>query len=117
MTDFTFEYCRRGEAPLLVETIDVPNEAAIWCFVEALALRLGESPGAFIRVCNERGQAVVRTGVSTALASIEQCPCGSCAVKEAARGGRIFNGDFQLSPCRSLGSCNCKSFAQPASAA
>ncbi|QGM96926.1 hypothetical protein [Methylocystis parvus] len=117
MASFTFEYSRRGDAPLIAERIDVPNGAAIWCYVEVLALRVGESPGAFIRVTNEGGQAVVRTGVATALASIEQCPCGSCAVKEAARGGRIFNGDFQLSPCRSLGSCTCKSFTQTANVA
>ena len=33
----------------------------------ALALRLGERPGAFIRVRDDKGQAVVRTGVATAL--------------------------------------------------
>lgn len=112
MAAFTFEFSHRGERRSFAETIDVPSEAAVWCHVEALALRMGGSPGAFIRVCDDRGQAVVRTGVATALASIEQCGCESCAVKEAARSGEIFDGALQPSPCRSIGSCACKSFAQ-----
>jgi hypothetical protein len=112
MSAFTLEYSRRGEAPLLCETIEIPNPAAVWCHVEALALRLGRSSGGFIRVRDARGQAVVRTGVATALESIAQCPCGSCELKEIARAGKKFDG-LRLSPCRSVGFCGCGAFSAP----
>lgn len=111
MTAFTFEYSRRGESPLIAETIDISNEAAIWCHVEALALRMGGTPGAFIRVRDEKGRPVVRTGVATALASIEKCACGTCPLKEAAARGEIPEGGApKFSPCRSRGACACTSF-------
>jgi hypothetical protein len=110
MTSFTFEYSLHDETPLVHETIDVDDDAAIWCHVEALALRVGERPGAFIRVKDEKGHAVVRTGVVTALASIEQCACGNCSLKEAARGGLTALVAFKPSPCRGGGVCACKSF-------
>ena len=110
MAAFTFELLRGGTRGF-AETIEVPTETAVWCHVEALALRMGGSPGAVIRVSDDRGEAVVRTGVATALASIEQCPCDSCVVKEAARDGKIFDGALQLSPCRTAGSCACGGIA------
>jgi hypothetical protein len=111
---FTFEYSRTGETPHIADRIEIEQEAAIWCHVEALALRIGQSPGAFIRVRNAGGQPIVRAGVATALASIAQCPCGGCAVKEAARGGRLLEGPLRLSPCRGLGACSCQSFTRNA---
>lgn len=84
----------------------------IWLHVEALALRAGESPGAFIRVRDERGQVVVRAGVATALVAIEQCPCG-CELKEILRGGKKFDG-LPLSPCKTLSSRLCKALAPSA---
>jgi hypothetical protein len=110
MTSFTFEYALHGEPPLIHETIDLDDDAAIWCHVEALALRVGERPGAFIRVKDDKGHAVVRTGVVTALASIEQCACGSCTLKDAARAGPAALAAFRPSPCRDGGPCACKSF-------
>jgi hypothetical protein len=112
MTAFTFEYFRKGEAPILREKIEISNPAAIWLHVEALALRAGESPGAFIRVRDERGQVVVRAGVATALVAIEQCPCG-CELKEILRGGKKFDG-LPLSPCKTLSSRLCKALAPSA---
>lgn len=108
MTAFTFEYALHGEAPLVHEIIDVDNGAAIWCHVEALALRVGERPGAFIRVKDDKGNAVVRTGVATALASIEQCACGHCTLKEAARSGPAALAAFRPSSCRGRGGCACR---------
>jgi hypothetical protein len=111
MTAFTLEYSRRDGAPLFSEKIDIANVAAIWCYVEAFALRVGKSPGAFIRVRDARGHAVVRTGVATALASIAQCPCGSCELKEIAASGEKKLDGLRLSPCRSVGSCACTAFS------
>jgi hypothetical protein len=111
MTAFTFEYSLHGETPLVYETIDVDADAAIWCHVEAMALRVGERPGAYIRVRDAAGHAVVRTGVATALASIEQCACGHCTLKEAARSGPAALAAFRPSPCRGGGVCACKNFA------
>jgi hypothetical protein len=81
MAAFRFECFHKGETPFLAETIDVPARA-IWRHVEELALRVGRR-GAFIRVSNDKGQAVVRAGVKTALAFIETCPCERCEIKKA----------------------------------
>jgi hypothetical protein len=110
MTSFTFEYSLQGETPLVYESLDVDSYAAIWCHVEALALRVGERPGAYIRVRDAAGQSIVRAGVATALASIEQCACGECTLKEAARNGPAALAAFKPSPCRDGGACGCKSF-------
>lgn len=112
MTAFTFEYSRGGETPLLAEKIEISDSAAIWRHVEALALRFGKSPGALIRVRDERGQVVVRAGVATALAAIEQCPCGCCELKETARGEKKAS-DLRLSSCTNTGACPCKARSTP----
>ncbi len=110
MTIFIFEYSLPGETPLLSERIDVPFAAALWCHVEALALRFGARPGALIRVRDEKGRAIIRAGVATALASIAQCSCGDCPVKAAAtRGAKAPDGPMPLSPCRAAGRCSCGS--------
>jgi hypothetical protein len=105
MTAFTFEYSRIGEKPIVSETIDIGHPLEVWCHVEALALRLGERPGAFIRVRDDKGQAVVRTGVATALASIETCGCKGCPLKNPAPGG----GGAIPAPCRYNAPCACGS--------
>ncbi len=111
MPFFTFEYSLEGQAPVHSERIDVPFAAALWCQVEALALRCGARPGAFIRVRDEKGRAIIRAGVATALASIAQCRCGDCGLKTAAaRGATAPDGPMPLAPCRGVGACACRSF-------
>jgi hypothetical protein len=87
MPVFTFEIVRHGEAPAIADVLRLPDERAIWCRAEAwlsderaiwrraeaLALRIENRDSAFIRVKNSEGATVVRTGVSTALVSIEKC--------------------------------------------
>ena len=84
---FTFEIVRHGEAPVIADVLRLPDERAIcavqklgcpstiWCRAEALALRIENRVSAFIRVKNSEGATVVRTGVTTALVSIEKCSC------------------------------------------
>lgn len=103
MTAFTFEYSVTGERPIASETIDILHPQEVWCHVEALAVRLGERPGAFIRVRDGKGHAVVRAGVATALASIETCCCKGCPLKKGApAGARAIP-----APCRYDAPCAC----------
>lgn len=108
MAAFTFEILRTGEAPRAVETIDVPDESLIWRHVEALALRTKAQAGTFIRVRDQSGQAVVRAGVATALASISNCSCAGCPIKRAAlRGEVVPENEVGHTPCdrRGAGAC------------
>jgi hypothetical protein len=108
MSAYTFELIRRGEAPNLTEIVEVSDGSALWCQVEAFALRMSKSRGAFIRVLDEKGQPLIRAGVATALASIAKCACAGCALKSAAKGpeARLAN-VAELSPCHKRGSCSC----------
>jgi hypothetical protein len=95
MPVFTFEIVRHGEAPVIADVLKLPDERAIWCRAEAwlsderaiwcraeaLALRIENRDSAFIRVKNSEGATVVRTGVTTALVSIEKCSCVACPLK------------------------------------
>jgi hypothetical protein len=72
---FTFEIDRDGKAPIVADVLRLPDEQAIWCFLDALALRIQDEDGAFIQVRNADGEIVVRIGVRTALASIEKRSC------------------------------------------
>ena len=95
MPVFTFEIVRDNEVPDIADVLTLPdepamscrteawlsNERAIWCRVEALALRIENRDSAFIRVKNSEGATVVWTGVATALASIKKCSCGACPLK------------------------------------
>ena len=94
MSVFTFEIVRHGEAPVIADVLRLPDERAmvraeawlsderaIWCRAEALALRIENRDSAFIRVKNSEGATVVRTGVTTALVSIEKCSCVACPLK------------------------------------
>jgi hypothetical protein len=113
MTAFTFEIVRRGERPAIVDVMTLPNGRAIWCQVEALALRIENGDGAIIRVKNPRGEIVVRTGVATALASIKKCSCTSCPLKEGLRqhfSDRVrpnIRLPAHFVPCRNRGNCSC----------
>jgi hypothetical protein len=91
----TFEIVCHNEAPVIADVLTLPDgpamfcrreawlsdERAVWCRVEALALRIENSDSAFIRVKNSEGATVVRTGIATALASIEKCSCVACPLK------------------------------------
>ena len=92
---FTFEIVLHGEAPVVADILRLTDERVIWCRAEAwlsderaiwcraerLALRIENKDSAFIRVKNSEGATVVRTGVITALASIEKCSCVACPLK------------------------------------
>ena len=81
MPVFTFEIVRHGEAPVIADVLRLPDERAMWCRAEALALRIENRDSAFIRVKNSEGATIVQTGVTTALASIEKCSCVACPLK------------------------------------
>lgn len=85
MAAFTFEIVRPGKRRKAARVMALPDDRAVWCHVEAFALRIKNRDGAFIRVKNSDGQVVVRAGVATAVASIEECSCTSCPLKREAR--------------------------------
>ena len=97
---FTFEIVQHGEAPVIADVLKLPDERAIWCRAEALALRIENKDSAFIRVKNSEGATVVRTGVTTALVSIEKCSCVACPLKReldaVSQPGRHAAIDFGL---------------------
>ena len=115
MSAFTFEIIRRGEAPVIANVLTPPDERVIWCQVEALALRIRSCDGASIRVKNAKGETVIRTGVATALASIEKCSCKSCRLKRGfEQSGSLSGGaaavvvGVDFIPCKTRGGCSCK---------
>jgi hypothetical protein len=109
MSVFTFEIIQQGETPVIAEVLTLSDERAIWCHVEALALRMKSGDGAFIRVKNHMGQTVIRTGVATALASIETCSCKACPLKKVLgpRSSLAGHAGFELAvdfvPCATRG--------------
>lgn len=86
MSVFTFEIVRNGETAAIADVLTLSEERAVWRQVEALALRIKNPDGASIRVKNSDGETVVRTGVRTALASIEKCSFTSCPLKKGMKG-------------------------------
>jgi len=113
MKAFTFEIVRQGERPVIAMVMTLADDRAIWCQVEALALQLKNGDGALIRVRNPEGEIVVRTGVVTALASIEKCSCTRCPLK---KGHKELSSDrnrprirlpAHFVPCRGRGTCSC----------
>jgi hypothetical protein len=86
MSVFTFEIVRNGETAGIAEVLTLCEERAVWRQVEALALRIKNPDGASIRVKNSKGETVVRTGVRTALASIEKCLFTNCPLKKGIEG-------------------------------
>jgi|APFre7841882630_1041343.scaffolds.fasta_scaffold87511_2 hypothetical protein len=113
MSVFTFEIVRQGERPVIADLMTLPDDRAIWCQVEALALRVEDGDGAFIRVKNPKGETVVRTGVATALASIEKCSCKSCPLKKGLERRLSLGGHAAIElpvdfvPCATRGRCSC----------
>jgi hypothetical protein len=114
MAAFTFEIIRQGEAPVIADVLALTDERAVWCHVEALALRIKNSDGTSIRVKNPQGETIVLTGVASALASIEKCSCKRCPLKQGLE-RRSSQGDHvaielpvDFIPCgrRSRRSCN-----------
>jgi hypothetical protein len=96
MPVLTFEILCDNEEPIIADVLTLPdepaascqveawlsNERAMWCRVEALALRIGKrGESAFIRVRDSEGATLVLAGVATALASIKQCSCVACPLK------------------------------------
>ncbi len=114
MAAFTFEVIRQGEAPVIFDVLAVPDEQAVWCQVEALALRIKSGDGAFIRVKNCKGETLVLTGVATALASIETCSCTACPLKKGLEqlislGSSAAAGlGLDFVPCDRRGDRSCK---------
>jgi hypothetical protein len=78
---FTFEIVQQSDASVVAHNLMLSSEQPIWCHVEALALDIQNRGRAFIRVKNSVGETVVRTGVTTALASIEKCSRADCPIK------------------------------------
>ena len=114
MVAFTFEIIRQGEAPLIADVLTLPDERAIWCQVEALALRIKNGDGATIQVKNHKGETVVRAGVATARASIEKCSCKTCSLKKGLERRFLLGSHAAIElpvhfvPCVRRGGCSCK---------
>jgi hypothetical protein len=109
----TLEITRHGETPIVADILSLSNDKAVWCHVEVLALRIKDRDGAFIRVKNPKGEIIIRTGIATALASIEKCRCVVCPLKNSldrrSSDGRYAAPDLGLRsvPCTRRSSCSC----------
>jgi hypothetical protein len=114
MFAFTFEIVRYGEKPVIANVLTLADERAIWCHVEAIALRIKSGDDAFIRVKNRKGETIVRAGVVTARASIETCSCETCPLKLGLRRRSSVGSHvrpelgFDFVPCERRGSCSCE---------
>ena len=82
MSAFTFEVVRPGKVSVVADVQTLSDDRQIWCHVEALALRLPNSDGAFIRVKNCEGKIIIRAGVATSLASVGRCAHQDCPLKQ-----------------------------------
>ena len=82
MPGFTLEIIWQGKSSVLTRVLRLSDERPIWCQVEALALRMPNRACAIILVKNSEGETIVRTGVVTALASIEKCQPSACPLKK-----------------------------------
>jgi hypothetical protein len=85
MRDYSLEIVELGHVKSAAEIVSLPEDQAIWPSVEALALRVASSEGAFIQVNDPNGATLIRAGISTALASIEKCPYAECILKRELR--------------------------------
>jgi|GEM_PF-3158449 hypothetical protein len=114
MSVFTFEIVRNGETAAIADVLTLSEERAVWRQVEALALRIKNPDGASIRVKNSKGETVVRTGVRTALASIEKCLFSNCPLKKGIEGrfpsgGRVaIELPVNVVPCGGQAGRSCK---------
>jgi hypothetical protein len=109
MSAFTFEIVRQGERPVIANVMTMLDDRAVWCQVEALALRVQDGDGAFIQVKNSKGENVIRAGIATARISIETCSCGTCPLKKGLErrgsGGSHAATDLSVDfiPCETRG--------------
>lgn len=115
MPKFTFEVCCKGEPPLFVGEINLPNDGrTIWRHVEALAVQCKSIDGAIIRVKNWKSEVIVMSGAATARASIAECTFIDCSLKKAVNDPARAGGFSTVGPpnefflCESLGRCACE---------
>lgn len=115
MSAYTFEIVRPGEPPIVANVMTLADDRGIWRHVEALALGIKQADRATIRVKNDRGETVVRAGVLTALASVQNCPHALCPLKKGfeslpaglSSAGIELAPDF--APCENRRDCTCDS--------
>jgi hypothetical protein len=113
MPAFTFEIVRQGERVEVAKVVTLADDRAIWCHVEAMALRIKNGDGAFIRVKNHKGETVVRTGVAIAIASIATCQHTMCPLKKRLEGRALGDGNIEIElpahfvPCEGRDPCTC----------
>ncbi|SRR5208283_1551211 len=119
MSVFTFEIVRNGETAAIADVLTLSEERAVWRQVEALALRINNPDGASIWVKNSNGETVVRSGVRTALASIEKCSFTNCPLKKWIEGS-LSSGvrmavelPIHFVPCGRRGARSCKTGGLP----
>jgi DNA-binding CsgD family transcriptional regulator len=84
MPMFTFEIKRHGETSIFTESLSISDAKGIWCHVEVFALRFKHRFEGTIQVKNFEDEIIIRTGVATALASIEKCRCVICPLKHSS---------------------------------
>ena len=98
MSVFTFEIVQGGRTPEVAQVLTLSDDRTIWVYVEALALRVRNRQGAFIRVKNVEGGTVIQAGLATVLTSIENCICVDCPLKrelsQCAGAGQYAATDF-----------------------
>ncbi len=83
MPHFTFELSRNDEPPVVIYRQNLPDNRSAWCRVEFLACGHKSDRDMCIRVRDREGVVIIRTGVATALASIEQCPRTRCPLRRS----------------------------------
>lgn len=96
MPQFTFEIVRNAQSPVLAETLSLFDDKGVWCHVEVVALQFARTDDAIIQVKDSEGRLVIRSGIRTALSSIEKCRCVLCPVK--SRFDELFSGRTDVEP-------------------
>lgn len=86
MPTFKFSVFREDKSLAFAREMNLPDIQAVWPEVEACALKAGNIHATFIRVTDDNGVMVLRSGIATALASIAKCPCANCSLKKELDG-------------------------------
>ncbi len=81
MPQFVFEIARLEGPPVSAHALSLPDCRSAWCHAEALACEHKDSFDSCIIVRDERGGVIIRTGIVTALASIQRCRRPNCPLK------------------------------------
>jgi hypothetical protein len=81
MPQFTFEIARDEGPPVAAYELSLTDYRAAWCHAEFLACKYKDSSDSYILVKDENGGVTIRTGIATALASIQTCRRANCPVK------------------------------------